>query len=45
VKRYENTGVRIEDSYVITPRGLERISLVPREIDEIEALTRRKPVP
>jgi Xaa-Pro aminopeptidase len=45
VARYENTGIRIEDSYVITARGLERISLAPREIDEIEALTRRRPVP
>jgi len=45
VTRYENTGVRIEDAYVITSTGLERISLAPREIDEIEALTRRRPVP
>ncbi|HEY2065037.1 MAG TPA: aminopeptidase P N-terminal domain-containing protein, partial [Gemmatimonadaceae bacterium] len=26
VQRYENTGVRIEDDYVITDKGLERIS-------------------
>jgi Xaa-Pro aminopeptidase len=39
VKQYEHTGVRIEDSYLITKQGLERISaLVPREIAEIEAL-------
>jgi Xaa-Pro aminopeptidase len=42
VKQYENTGVRIEDDYLITEKGLERISLVPREIDEIEALMKRR---
>ncbi len=42
VKQYENTGVRIEDDYIITGKGLERISLVPREIDEIEALMKRR---
>jgi Xaa-Pro aminopeptidase len=41
VKKYENTGVRIEDDYIIAERGLERISLVPREINEIEALMRK----
>ena len=46
VERYANTGVRIEDSYILTDRGLERISLAPREIDEIEALTTRpRPIP
>jgi Xaa-Pro aminopeptidase len=42
VKQYENTGVRIEDDYIITAKGLERMSLVPREIDEIEALMKRR---
>jgi Xaa-Pro aminopeptidase len=41
VERYRNIGVRIEDDYVLTPEGLERITDVPREIEEIEALRRR----
>jgi len=42
VRRYENTGVRVEDDYVITDKGLQRISTAPREIDEIEALMKRR---
>ena len=43
VRRYANTGVRIEDDYVVTKEGLEWISQgVPREIDEIEALTKKR---
>ncbi len=37
-ERYVNIGVRIEDDYIVTADGLEWISPVPREIDEIEAL-------
>ncbi len=43
VLRYQHTGIRIEDDYIITDKGLERIShTVPREIDEIEALMSRR---
>jgi Xaa-Pro aminopeptidase len=41
LNRYVNIGVRIEDDYILTAGGLERVSAgVPREMDEIEALMR-----
>jgi Xaa-Pro aminopeptidase len=40
VQRFQNIGIRIEDDYLITAHGLERISLAPREIREIENLMR-----
>ena len=37
VQKYKNIGVRIEDSYLLTSAGLERLSAsVPRTIDEVE---------
>jgi len=41
LQRYANIGVRIEDNYIVTPSGLERISTSPREISELEALMRK----
>lgn len=38
-ERYRGIGVRIEDDYLVTARGVERPSaLVPREADEVERL-------
>jgi Xaa-Pro aminopeptidase len=38
IAKYDRIGVRIEDDYVATPRGVERITSAVREIDEIESL-------
>lgn len=42
VRKYKNIGVRIEDSYLLTDAGLERLSArVPRTIEEIEQFLKR----
>jgi Xaa-Pro aminopeptidase len=40
VRKFANTGVRIEDNYVVTEQGVKWISCVAREADEVEALMR-----
>jgi Xaa-Pro aminopeptidase len=40
VNTYRNIGVRIEDDYIATDKGVEWISHAPREIDEVEAAMR-----
>lgn len=40
VNTYRNIGIRIEDDYLATDKGVEWISRAPREIDEIEAAMR-----
>jgi Xaa-Pro aminopeptidase len=44
VRRTNNTGIRIEDDYLITDRGLEWISQAPREIAEVEAAMGGRPL-
>ena len=40
VRKYANTGVRIEDDYIVTADGVKWVSCVAREADEVEALMR-----
>jgi len=42
VTRHADVGVRIEDDYVATARGVEWISRAPREADEVEAAMRER---
>jgi Xaa-Pro aminopeptidase len=38
VKKYQNIGIRIEDSFLVEESGLRQLSAsVPRTIEEIEA--------
>jgi Xaa-Pro aminopeptidase len=42
LQKYKDIGVRIEDSYLLTASGLERLSAsVPRTIDEVESFMKQ----
>ena len=43
VARYHGIGVRIEDDFLLTSRGVERISTTPREVAEIEQMMGKTP--
>ncbi len=46
VRRYANIGVRIEDDYIVTATGFDRITAdAPREIEEIEREMAKKSGP
>lgn len=46
VKKYANIGVRIEDDYIVTATGFERITAgAPREIEEIEREMAKRSAP
>jgi len=42
VERFNNTGIRIEDDYLVTATGVEWLSRAPREAPEIEAAMRAR---
>ncbi|CAN5912549.1 Xaa-Pro aminopeptidase [soil metagenome] len=41
VALYKNIGVRIEDDYIATTQGVEWVSQVPRELNEIEEMMKK----
>ena len=42
MEKYKHIGIRIEDSYLLTAAGLERLSAeVPRTLDEVERFLKR----
>jgi len=44
VAKYANIGIRIEDSFLLTDKGLEQLSAtVPRTVPEIEAFMKTRP--
>jgi len=44
VRKYADTGIRIEDSFLLEETGLRRLSgSVPRTIDEIESFLKKRP--
>jgi Xaa-Pro aminopeptidase len=45
VERYQNVGIRIEDDYLVTRRGLEWLSRAPREVAEVESAMASGPRP
>lgn len=46
VLRYQNTGTRIEDDYIVTPTGLDWITPAPRDLLDVEAaIAHRAAVP
>ena len=42
VERFNHTGIRIEDDYLVTATGVEWLSRAPREIADIEAAMRAR---